>query len=86
MYLVFYQNSFKPIFMKTRLTTILLGLALLPISAMAQTFSGESVEYDSIGQRYFTSDDGTSIVQRAYDGTVSHFGQGLSASYGMEVR
>jgi|GEM_PF-3701817 len=32
-------------------------------SVMAQNFTGESVEYDPVGNRFFTSDDGTSIQQ-----------------------
>lgn len=51
----------------------------------AQTFSGESVAYDSVANRFFTSDDGTSILQRSSNGSVTHFGSGLTASYGMEV-
>ncbi len=51
----------------------------------AQVFGGESVEYDSTGNRFFTSSDNTSIVQRASNGTVSYFGTGLTADYGMEV-
>lgn len=58
---------------------------LLPVFALAQVFKGESVEYDAAGQRFLTSDDGTSIVQRAADGTVSYFGTGLKAKYGMEI-
>ncbi len=53
--------------------------------AFAQTFKGESVEYDPTGNRYLTSDNGTSIVQRESNGTISYFGQGLLADYGMEV-
>ena len=51
----------------------------------AQVFGGESVEYDSIGHRFFTSSDAISIVQRASNGTLSHFGTGLQADYGMEI-
>lgn len=58
---------------------------LFPIMTFAQVFKGESVEYDATGQRFLTSDDGTSIVQRAADGTVSYFGTGLKAKYGMEI-
>ncbi|MFN0201382.1 MAG: T9SS type A sorting domain-containing protein [Bacteroidia bacterium] len=65
--------------------SLLLSLCLLPLSLFSQTFKGESVEYDAVGNRYFTSDNGTSIVQRAVDGTISYFGQGLLADYGMEV-
>ena len=63
----------------------LLFIYLLPLCLLAQTFKGESVEYDAVGNRYLTSDDGTSIVQRASNGTISYFGQGLLAGYGMEI-
>lgn len=51
----------------------------------AQTFKGESVEYDEANNRYLTSDDGSSIVQRSANGTISYFGQALQADYGMEI-
>jgi hypothetical protein len=51
----------------------------------AQIFGGESVEHDPTANRWFSSDDGTSIVQRAANGTNSYFGTGLNADYGMEV-
>lgn len=61
-------------------------LLLLSNTLKAQTvFGGESVEYDSIGHRFFTSSDATSIVQRAANGTLSYFGNGLTADYGMEI-
>lgn len=53
--------------------------------AAAQSFGGESVEHDSVANRFFSSSDGTSIVQRFGNGTISHFGTGLDADYGMEV-
>lgn len=63
-----------------------LFLILLINSGNAQiVFGGESVEYDSIGNRFFTSSDATSIVQRASNGTLSYFGTGLTADYGMEI-
>jgi hypothetical protein len=63
---------------------ILLGL--LPLFAVAQPiFRGESVEYDYVGKRWFTSDDGTSIIQRDSNSVVSYFGTGLKASHGMEI-
>jgi len=57
----------------------------LPVFAFAQVFKGESVEYDAASQRFLTSDDGTSIVQRTADGAISYFGTGLKAKYGMEI-
>lgn len=54
-------------------------------NGVAQSFGGESVEYDSVGNRFFSSSDGSSIVQRASNGTISYFGSGLDADYGMEV-
>ena len=64
---------------------ILLSLCLFPMAIFAQTFKGESVQYDAQNNRYLTSDNGTSIVQRESDGTISYFGQGLLADYGMET-
>ncbi len=72
--------SFRPKF------SVLTVLAFLPTLALAQPiFRGESVEYDYASKRWFTSDNGTSIIQRDSNGVVSYFGSGLRASYGMEV-
>jgi hypothetical protein len=61
-------------------------LAIFPILSFAQpVFRGESVEYDYVGKRWFTSDNGTSIIQRDSNGVVSYFGTGLKASHGMEI-
>jgi hypothetical protein len=61
-------------------------LLLAPATVLAQSLSGvESVEYDPINDRYLASSDNTSIVEIAPDGTLSHFGSGLDADYGMEV-
>jgi sugar lactone lactonase YvrE len=50
----------------------------------AQNYNNiESVEYDASQNRFLVS-NGTSIIQRASDGTLSYFGSG-SANYGMEV-
>lgn len=58
----------------------------MPMLLSAQPiFRGESVEYDLASKRWFTSDDGTSIIQRDSNGVISYFGSGLKASYGMEV-
>jgi hypothetical protein len=58
----------------------------LPLAVFAQpVFRGESVEYDYASKRWFTSDNGTSIIQRDSNGVVSYFGSGLKASYGMEI-
>lgn len=64
---------------------VLILLLLIANANYAQVFGGESVEYDSTGHRFFTSSDATSIVQRAADGTISYFGSGLMADYGMEI-
>ncbi|MEO0311536.1 MAG: hypothetical protein RIQ89_1193 [Bacteroidota bacterium] len=63
----------------------LLGLLIYCTHTHAQTFVGESVAYDSVANRFFTSSNGTSILQRTAGGQVSYFGVGLNASYGMEV-
>lgn len=63
--------------------TLLLIAATL--SGTAQNFGGESVEYDPAQNRFFSSQNGSSIVQRAANGTISYFGNGLQSSYGMEV-
>lgn len=61
-------------------------LLVLPLGVFAQSLSGvESVEYDPINNRYLASSDNTSIVAISPDGTLSHFGSGLDANYGMEV-
>ncbi len=55
-------------------------------SATAQSLAGvESVEYDPTGNRYLASSDNTSIVAIAPNGALSHFGNGHSASHGMEI-
>ena len=70
--------------MKSLFTTVFLYFIVYSTSAQI-VFGGESVEYDSTGQRFFTSSDNTSIIQRASDGTLSYFGNGLMADYGMEI-
>lgn len=62
------------------------ALLLAPISMFAQSLNGvESVEYDPVNNRYLASSDASSIVSIAPDGSLSHFGSGLDADYGMEV-
>ncbi len=63
----------------------LVFFAFVTSIAFAQNFSGESLEYDPIENRFFSTTNGSSIVQRAEDGTISFFGSGLQASYGMEI-
>jgi sugar lactone lactonase YvrE len=59
---------------------------LISVNLHAQSLSGvESVEYDPLNNRYLASSDNTSIVAIAPDGTLSYFGNGLTADYGMEV-
>lgn len=70
---------------KTSICALATFFAFFSLETFAQTFGGESVEYDPSGNRFFTSSDATSIVQRKSDGTISYFGSGLQASYGMEV-
>lgn len=61
-------------------------LCLSPVALLGQSLSGvESVEYDASNNRYLASSDNTSIVSIAPDGSLSHFGSGLDASYGMEI-
>jgi hypothetical protein len=60
-------------------------ILLLPSFLVAQNFAGESVEYDAIQNRFFSSANNGSIVQRAANGDISLFGNGLLSSYGMEV-
>lgn len=61
-------------------------LVLIPSFLIAQpTFRGESVEYDYQGKRWFTSDNGTAIVQRDSTGATSYFGTNTKASHGMEI-
>ncbi len=64
----------------------LILLSILPAITLAQpVFRGESVEYDYVSKRWFTSDNGTSIIQRDSNGVISYFGTGLKASHGMEI-
>ncbi len=63
----------------------ILAFITFPISFLAQQMIGESVEHDPASNRFFTSSDNNSIVQRAANGTVSYFGSGLDADFGMEV-
>lgn len=60
-------------------------LICLPSLIIAQNFAGESIEYDAVQNRFFSSANNGSIVQRAANGDVSFFGTGLLSSYGMEV-
>lgn len=61
-------------------------LLTLPLGVFAQSLNGvESVEYDPINNRYLASSDNSSIVAIAPNGSLSHFGSGLDANYGMEV-
>jgi len=65
---------------------LLLSLLItLPSFIFAQNFAGESIEYDAVQNRFFSSANNGSIVQRAANGTISFFGTGLLSSYGMEV-
>ncbi|MEM7161590.1 MAG: T9SS type A sorting domain-containing protein [Bacteroidota bacterium] len=64
---------------------ILFFFLLLAANSWGQQMIGESIEHDPISNRFFTSSDNTSIVQRAADGTVSYFGSDLEANLGMEV-
>lgn len=71
-------------------STLMTGLCLFFLCltvhwSAAQAFGGESVEHDPNANRWFSSADATSIIQRAANGTISYFGSGLEADYGMEV-
>lgn len=61
------------------------ALIAASLSGSAQSFFGTSIEYDPVQNRFFSSKNGASIVQRAADGTISYFGDGLRATYAMEV-
>lgn len=76
--------SFGKILAMKRITLSCI-LFSLPFFATAQNFAGESIEYDPAQNRFFSSENGGSIVQRSEDETISFFGSGLQASYGMEV-
>ncbi len=67
---------------KIYLFTVLIAASL---SGSAQSFFGKCIEYDPAQNRFFSSQNGASIVQRAADGTISYFGDGLRATHGMEV-
>lgn len=61
---------------------------LISCTANAQYSGPESVEHDAAGQRYFVSNTGSSsIMQQAYDGTVTAFVSNLpTAPYGIELK
>jgi len=68
-----------------KLITILSALFLVG-SIHAQDLIGESVEYDPVGNRFFVSSDANSIqIVDADTEETSHLGEGLEASFGMEV-
>ena len=72
--------------MRTSQLLVFAFSCLLPVLSQAQPiFRGESVEYDPASKRWFTSDDGTSIIQRDSNGVVSYFGTNAHASHGMEI-
>ncbi len=64
----------------------LLALSLLAFNLLdAQSLTGiESVEYDEVNNRFLISNGG-SIIARAPDGTLSFFGFGIGADFGMEI-
>ena len=64
---------------------VLAGCLLLWSAVPSQTLSEiESVEYDSTQNRWLIS-NGNNIIARAPDGTLSVFGDGVTAEFGMEV-
>lgn len=64
----------------------LLIALLSPLAGIGQSLSGvESVEFDPVNHQYLASRGGTSIVAIAPDESLSYFGSGLNADYGMEV-
>jgi hypothetical protein len=64
---------------------LLTAFFAFPVIVNAQNFAGESLEYDALQNRFFSSANNGSIVQRAANGDISLFGSGLLSSYGMEV-
>jgi hypothetical protein len=68
-----------------RLFSTAIALLWASFSLNAQNFAGESLEYDAQQNRFFSSANGGSIVQRAANGEISFFGSGLQATHGMEV-
>ncbi len=68
--------------MKNLLTLILICCTF---GAFAQSLNTiESVEYDEANQRFLVSNN-SNIISINYDGSLSFFGSGASANYGMEV-
>jgi hypothetical protein len=65
-------------------TITLALLASSKLSGQALT-SIESVEYDSVNNRYLISNKTNIIAQSATDGSLSVFGQGAVAEFGMET-
>ncbi|MBK7944778.1 MAG: SMP-30/gluconolactonase/LRE family protein [Flavobacteriales bacterium] len=60
--------------------------ALLASPAMAQYNGPESVEYDSVGDRYFISNTGSGIIkQRSQAGVVTDFVTVSPSPYGLEI-
>ncbi len=60
-------------------------LSIISIQVCAQSYNSiEAVEYDPNNNRFLVS-NGSSIISRASDGTLSFFGTNASANYGMEV-
>lgn len=68
-----------------KIQLFLIAFLCIPMASIAQNFAGESVEYDPAQNRFFSSANSGSIVQRAANGTISFFGSGLQATHGMEV-
>ncbi len=75
----------KKHFMKNVITLTIGALFIGFQIVFGQTYQNiEYVEYDPIQNRFLVSNQ-NNIIQRNTDGSLDYFGNGASASYGMEV-
>ena len=67
--------------------SILLPLLLVCCTGNAQYNGPESVEYDAVGDRYFVSNTGSSLIKvRSQAGVVTDFVAVSPAPYGLEIK
>jgi hypothetical protein len=72
--------------MKSAILSLLGAAVLGAMNVSAQTLTGiESVEYDSVNNRYLISNKTNIIAQSATNGAWSFLGQGATSQYGMEI-
>lgn len=81
------SNTLPPLFINMSLHRIAVALFVLPAFTLSAQYSGpESVEYDPIGDRYFVSNTGSSVIKvRDQQGVVSDFASVNPAPYGLEI-